>query len=157
MAPLSKTLTGAEAGWQGPVVLDAACTDGTIGSLTTAAGATGTVTGSPILVRRPATCTVTETSNGQNKDASLYATTVVVDSGSAVASTKASVHVASGSRHGVAFTDEYAGTVSHRRGGHRRLRAAEPRPARSRRAPRTHVATARRLTSARHAPRGRPT
>ena len=106
---LSKTLTGAEAGWQGPVVLDAACTDGTIGSLTTASGATGTVTGSPILVRRPATCTVTETSNGQNKDASLYATTVVVDSGSAVASTKASVHVSSGSRHSVAFTDDYQG------------------------------------------------
>jgi hypothetical protein len=106
---LSKTITGAEAGWQGPVVLDAACTDGTVGSLTTAAGLTGTATGSAIVVRRPATCTVSETSNGQTKEASLFATTVAVDSGSAVTATKASVHVASGSHHTVAFTDEYKG------------------------------------------------
>ena len=90
-------------------MLDAACTDGTVGSLTTAAGLTGTATGSAIVVRRPATCTVSETSNGQTKEASLFATTVAVDSGSAVTATKASVHVASGSHHTVAFTDEYKG------------------------------------------------
>ncbi len=107
---VSKQIEGAKAGLQDAVRIAVLCTDGTAGELALPAGARGTTTmQTPLVVRTPGTCTVTETATGDNASAPLTETTHAVNGGAATSGTAVSVTVASGSTNTAAFIDVYGG------------------------------------------------
>jgi len=110
---VSKTITGDGAGAQGEVRLAISCADGTRETLVVPAGATGTTAlANTLALRDPTTCTVTETADGTGTDTPRVSTVMSVNGGPDVATTSASVAVASGALSSVAVVDDYAALAS---------------------------------------------
>jgi hypothetical protein len=107
---VSKTIEGRDAGLQGSVAIAVSCGDGTTGSLTLPAGATGTTSlGSPLVTREATHCTVSESANGSSSAAPLTSTTFSANGATAVEATQVSVAVPSGQTSQVAVVDVYGG------------------------------------------------
>ncbi len=73
--PISKEITGAGAGSQGPIQIDVVCSvpNSSIAPFKIPAGATGVVTTIVTGITVPARCTLTETQSGANQDVDVFA------------------------------------------------------------------------------------
>jgi hypothetical protein len=107
---VTKTIQGTDAGKQGKVTIRLSCEDGTTGTFSVAAGATGKVgQEAPFVVDGSTTCTLTETGTGENSDAQLDSTVVQVGGGAKQSETSVTVDPVADRVVTVAFTDVYGG------------------------------------------------
>jgi hypothetical protein len=107
---VSKTIQGTDAGKQGKVTIELSCVDGTTGKFTVPAGSTGKVgQKAPFIVDASTRCTVAETGTGENSQAQLDSTVVVVGDGPKQSETSVNVDPVADATVRVAFTDVYGG------------------------------------------------